>query len=84
MTTHSRRALSERIAARATPAQRRRHHRAQFLKVLPSIRAALGEGWSVRAVWETLHAEGSISFGYDALLDHLAKGRSRTAKEPTR
>lgn len=66
--------LSERIAARAVekkspPLQSHgdeNQNRAIFLALRPDIKQALGDGWSIKSIWETLYEEGKVAFGYDA------------------
>lgn len=73
--------LSERIAARAVdrkspPLQTHNGdnlNRAVFLALRPDIKQALGDGWSVKSIWETLHEEGKVSFGYDAFLRYTKR-----------
>lgn len=73
--------LSERIAARAVekkPPPLQSHgdenqNRAIFLALRPDIKQALGDGWSVKSIWETLHEEGKVSFGYDAFLRYTKR-----------
>lgn len=67
--------LSERIAARvkAKTPSRGAANRAAFLAVRDDVSASLGDGWPVKLVWETLHAEGKISFGYDAFLGYVQR-----------
>lgn len=67
--------LSERIAERMstrTPSPGHRN-RAAFLALREEIHAALDEGWSIRVVWETLHEEKRIAFGYDAFTEYVRK-----------
>jgi hypothetical protein len=62
--------LSERIAARAVnkkPSESKRNqNRAIFLALRSDIIQALNDGWSVKSIWETLHEEGKVTFGYPA------------------
>lgn len=66
--------LSERIAARVVgkraPGDRshgdENQNRAIFLALRPDIKQALEDGWAIKSVWETLHEEGKVTFGYDA------------------
>lgn len=68
--------LSERIAARVVgkraPGESshgdENQNRAIFLALRPDIGQALEDGWSVKSIWETLHEEGKVTFGYDAFL----------------
>jgi hypothetical protein len=81
--------LSERIGARAKPQKRSRRNRAVFLALRAEIEQAIADGWSKKAVWETLREEGAIQFGYDAFLAHARKAlptasaaTSRVASRP--
>lgn len=67
------RSLSERVAqrARTKDASKPGRNRAVFLALRDDVRQALDDGWSVRAVWETLSAEGRIEVGYDAFLGYV-------------
>lgn len=62
--------LSERIAARAVEKKpmlsNKKQNRAVFLTLRPDIIQALNDGWPVREIWETLHEEGKVAFGYSA------------------
>ncbi|MEQ3637246.1 MAG: TraK family protein [Thalassolituus sp.] len=60
--------LSERIAKRVKKAKSTGpgQNRAIFLAVKKDVVAALEAGWPMKTIWETLQAEGQISFGYDA------------------
>lgn len=71
----SRKNLSDRIAERMKQRGRYPAHRnrAVFLALREEIRAALSDGWSIRAVWETLHGEQRIAFGYDAFTAYVNK-----------
>jgi hypothetical protein len=35
------------------------------------VKQALDDGWPVRAVWETLHEEGKITFSYPAFCRYV-------------
>lgn len=65
--------LSERIAERATEKVQGRNakNKAQFLSVRDEVEEALGENWTVKDIWETLHEEGAISFSYEAFRKHV-------------
>ena len=65
--------LSERIAERATAKVQGRNakNKAQFLNVRDEVEEALGENWTVKDIWETLHEEGAISFSYEAFRNHV-------------
>lgn len=61
--------LSQRIAARtiAEPGKSSgRSNRAVFLGIQKEIQRAIEDGWSVLAIYKTLHDEGVICFGYQA------------------
>ena len=62
--------LSERIAARVVDKKpllsNKKQNRADFLALRPDIIQALKDGWPVRDIWETLHEEGKVAFGYSA------------------
>jgi hypothetical protein len=58
--------LSERIAARTV----KKKNRAIFLALRSDIKQALVDGWSIKSIWETLHEEGKIDFGYSAFLGY--------------
>ena len=65
--------LSERIAERIRTKQPTRigRNRAAFLAVKDEVAKALEDGWSVKVIWETLHAEGKIEVGYDAFTGYV-------------
>ncbi|MGV4008753.1 TraK family protein [Citrobacter freundii] len=65
--------LTERIAAlqQAQKPTRSGQNRAAFLALRDDITEALADGWSVKTVWQTLHEEGKISFGYDAFISYV-------------
>jgi len=42
-------------------------NRAIFLTLRPEIKEALEDGWSMLEVWELLHEEKKIDFGYQVL-----------------
>ena len=81
--------LSARIAGRVSkyPASPRERNRAVFLALLPEIRQAMDEGWSVITIWRTLHAEQKVTFSYQAFRLYvkkwiLAPARTRTGTTP--
>ena len=65
--------LSERIAARATGKKQSRsgQNRASFLALRVDIKQALDDGWPVKSIWETLHAEKKIDFSYQAFWNYV-------------
>lgn len=62
--------LSERIAAKALkkklPLSHGDQNRAVFLLLRQEIEHALDDGWPMRSIWEILHEEGKVTFGYDS------------------
>lgn len=65
--------LTERIAAHMQTQKPTRsgQNRAAFLAQRDDIKEALTDGWPVKTIWETLHDEGKISFGYDAFISYV-------------
>ncbi|MBU5613529.1 TraK family protein [Geomonas azotofigens] len=81
--------LSERIAARAVDnkpmTSNKKKNRAVFLTLRPDIIQALNDGWPVREIWETLHEEGKVAFGYSAFCGYtnrLILAQSSRHQEP--
>lgn len=78
--------LSVEIAEEET-ALRGVSNRAAFLVVRDEVKQAIEDGWSMRAIWRTLHKKGRMPCGYEAfrtyvirLLGHRSKnGRSSVA-----
>ena len=66
--------LSDRIATfmRKQPARKSGKTRASVIALRAEIQKALDDGWSVKAIWQTLHAEGSVEVGYHAFRRHVA------------
>ena len=66
--------LSDRIATfmRKQPARKSGKTRASVIALRAEIQKALNDGWSVKAIWQTLHAEGSVEVGYHAFRRHVA------------
>jgi Family of unknown function (DUF5338) len=60
--------LSDRISVRVKRSKSTRNARnlAAFLAQRAEIESALKDGWALRQIWETLHEEGKITFGYGA------------------
>ncbi|OUL72146.1 TraK family protein [Paraburkholderia hospita] len=61
--------LSERIAARmlANPDSPPRHaNRARFLILRGQIQSALDDGWSMLAIYKTLHGDRAVQCSYQA------------------
>ena len=76
--------LSERIAERATAKVQGRNakNKAQFLSVRNEVEEALGENWTVKDIWETLHEEGAISFSYEAFRKHVNAWKNHKPEPP--
>lgn len=63
------RTLSERIAERIQrkpTASAALRNRSTFINLRNEIQRAYTDGWSLLAIWKTLHDEGRISFTYQA------------------
>lgn len=63
------RTLSERIAERIQrkpTASAALRNRSTFLSLRSEIKQAYTDGWSLLAIWKTLHSEGRVSFTYQA------------------
>jgi len=67
--------LSKRVAQfmQTRPAGRSGKARATVIALREQIREALDDGWSVKVVWQTLQAEGSVQVGYHAFRRHVAE-----------
>lgn len=65
--------LSFRIAERAAQKKSTLYakHRACFLALRDEIKLALQDGWPVKTIWETLHAEKKIAFSYQAFRGYV-------------
>lgn len=63
--------LSERIAERVST--KKNQNRAAFLALRSEITQALADGWPMKTIWQTLHEEGKVSFGYDAFINHVKR-----------
>lgn len=77
--------LSERIAIKVQGKKACAPHtnRALVLALRNDIRQALGDGWSVLAVYQTLHDEGRLSCSYQAFRRHVNRillGKVETKK----
>lgn len=92
--------LSERIAAKVLKKKLPLSHgdqnqnRAVFLLLRQEIKKALDDGWPMRSIWEILHEEGKVTFGYDSFrrytrrlialpLIHLEHDTTETPKRKT-
>jgi len=75
--------LSLRIAARAITECGYLHgrtNRAVFLGIRDGVQKALDDGWSVLAIYNVLHDEGTVLFGYQAFrryVNELLVGRKK-------
>ena len=58
--------LSARIAQRQAQGARNGKNKAAFLAVRDQVRKALDDGWSMFAIWETLHDERKILTSYES------------------
>ncbi|MBD8829002.1 TraK family protein [Pseudomonas sp. CFBP 13602] len=65
--------LSERIAERMKNKKTNvgAQNRGTFLALKGEITDALDNRWPVRTIWETLHEEGKVSFGYQAFRNYV-------------
>lgn len=65
--------LSERIAerVRGKAACAPHSNRAVILALRTDIQQAFDDGWSVLAVYQTLHDEGRVTFSYQAFRRHV-------------
>jgi Family of unknown function (DUF5338) len=65
--------LSLRIAAREVTIKPSPYaiNRAAFLALRPDIKDAMADGWNVMSIWETLHEEGKVNFGYEAFRKYV-------------
>ncbi|MEO8119391.1 MAG: TraK family protein, partial [Rhodoferax sp.] len=61
--------LSDRIGKRArgkpSPSRGNVNH-AVFLAIRHDVKKALDDGWSILAIFQTLHEEGVVTFSYQA------------------
>lgn len=62
--------LSERISVKVNQENPRRGKQslATFLALKPEIEGAINDGWPVKLIWETLHQEKKVAFGYQMFL----------------
>ena len=67
--------LSTRVArfVQAQPARRSGKARAAVIALRTEIQQAVSDGWPVRAIWQTLRAEGAVQVGYHAFRRHVAE-----------
>lgn len=77
--------LSERIAERvqASSASTAHANRAVVVALRQEIQQALNDGWSVLAVYRTLHDEGRVAFSYQAFrryVNQIHLGKTASAK----
>lgn len=65
--------LSERIAdrVRGNTACALHSNRAVILALRTDIQQAFDDGWSVLAIYQTLHEEGRVNFSYQAFRRHV-------------
>jgi hypothetical protein len=74
--------IAERVRQRKAPPGRGGENRAAFLALRDDIAKALADGWSARAIWETLRAEGKIRFSYDPFTRYVKKLIEQPAEQP--
>jgi hypothetical protein len=67
--------LSKRVAqfVGEQAARRTGKARAVVVALREEIAKARDDGWSVKAIWQTLHADGSIHVGYHAFRRYVAE-----------
>lgn len=55
-------------------------NRAAFLVVRDEVKQAIEDGWSLRAIWRTLHKQGRMPCGYEAFRTYVIRliGKPRT------
>ena len=68
--TRNEKSLSERIAERER-SKKNYQNKTAFLAIRDEVKQALTDDWPVKVIWETLHAEKKISFGYDAFINYV-------------
>jgi hypothetical protein len=80
--------LTERIATTYRKSAHAPHlNRATILSLRSEIRQALGDGWSVLAIYKTLRDEGRVRFSYQAFRRHvnfLLLNKATKRKRPPR
>ena len=71
--------LSVEIAEEET-ALRGVSNRAAFLVVRDEVKQAIEDGWSLRAIWRTLHKKGRMPCGYETFRTYVIRviGRPRS------
>ena len=67
--------LSERIAKNQSnkKSSNNSRNKVAFLALKSDIAAALLDGWSIKAIWETLSLEKSISFSYKTFCQYVLR-----------
>ena len=65
--------LSERIADHESKKMVGTKNKVIFLALRQDIAEALEKGWPLIAIWETLHAEGKITFTYNTFRLYVSK-----------
>ena len=67
--------LTKRVASfmQTQQARRRGRTRAVVVALRDEIQRAMEDGWSVMAIWKTLHADGSVQVGYHVFRRYVAK-----------
>jgi len=77
--------LSDRIADRAKrdKATRNAQNLAAFLAVKEDVAKAMADGWTGKAVYDTLRAEGKITVSYQAFLGYIRRVLRQASATPT-
>ena len=67
--------LSERIAKnqRNKKGTDNSKNKVAFLALKQDIASAISDGWSMKAIWETLYSEKSISFSYKTFCQYVSR-----------
>ena len=63
--------LSVRVQERAQRVLPAARNRAQVVALQPEIAQAMNDGCSLAMIWNTLHEEGTIQFGYETFRAHV-------------
>ncbi len=75
--------LSERIANNQRSKSDKSRNKVAFLALKQDIASALSDGWSMKAIWETLSMEGKISFSYKTFCMYVLKFIAAKSKPDT-
>lgn len=69
----AKKSLSVRVQERAQRVLPAARNRAQVVALRTEIEDALKDGCSLAMIWNTLHEEGTIQFGYETFRAHVRK-----------